>query len=285
MIFLIGTCDTKADELNYLRQLLVDSGHSVQVLDVSTQVHGQSADVPQSEILRHHPQGEEVLSLDDRGAAIGAMAEALKAYLQTRLGEISGIIGIGGSGGTSLITQALRALPVGLPKIMVSTVASGNTRHFVEASDIMMMYSVTDLAGLNSISRRILANAAFAMSGMVQGQLPSQAGEKPALGMSMFGVTTPCVQYIRRHFESRYDCIVFHATGLGGQSMEKLIASRIMPYVIDVTLTEVCDLLMGGILSAGEGRLDAIIETGIPYVGSVGALDMVNFGPMDTVPP
>ncbi|MEZ4777634.1 MAG: Tm-1-like ATP-binding domain-containing protein [Bacteroidia bacterium] len=282
-IFIIGTCDTKSSELIFLRTVLEKEGIEAKIVDVSTKRHPISADISNLSLAVHHPMGEALLDLPDRGEAITAMGEALQSFLLNTSG-LSGVIGIGGSGGTALITHAFKALPVGLPKIMVSTMASGNTRPFVEATDIMMVYSVTDLAGLNSISRTILANAAQALAGMLNGKPQVIADVKPALGMTMFGVTTPCVQHIRSHFEDQFDCVIFHATGIGGQSFEKLISSGMMRYVIDVTLTEICDHLMGGVLSAGESRLDAIIHTKIPYIGSVGALDMVNFGPLDSVP-
>ena len=270
MIYLIGTADTKGEELGFLEGLIRKyTPQEVTVLDVSTQSHSNSLGIPPEEIATYHPQGIDLLRLNDRGEAIEAMAEALTQYLKTH--PATAVLGIGGSGGTSLVCQALRELPVGLPKVMVSTVASGNTRPYVGASDIFMLYSITDLAGLNSISRRILTNAAHALLGMITHPIEEVSTDKPALGMTMFGVTTPCVQQVRRHLEKDYDCIIFHATGIGGQSMEKLIASGMMRHVIDVTLTEVCDHLMGGILSAGKSRrLDAIIETGIPYIGSVG---------------
>jgi uncharacterized protein (UPF0261 family) len=212
------------------------------------------------------------------------MAEALAAFMAARA-DVGGAIGAGGSGGTALISPALRALPVGVPKVLVSTVASGNVGPYVGPADICMMYSVTDVQGLNSISRRVLGNAAHALAGMMRHAIPpSPEPARPALGLTMFGVTTPCVQQVAAALEADYDCLVFHATGTGGQSMEKLVDSGLIAGVLDVTTTEVCDLLMGGVFSAGEDRLGAIIRTGVPYVGSCGALDMVNFGAVDSVP-
>jgi uncharacterized protein (UPF0261 family) len=178
----------------------------------------------------------------------------------------------------------MRALPVGLPKLMVSTVASGDVSPYVGPSDICMMASVADVAGLNPVTRVVLGNAAHAMAGMAANTVPEAAAGKPLLGMTMFGVTTPCVNKLISIFEARYEPLVFHATGTGGQSFEKLIDSGMIKYVIDVTLTEVCDFFMGGVMSAGPGRLDSIARTGIPYVGSPGALDMVNFAAKNTVP-
>jgi uncharacterized protein (UPF0261 family) len=180
----------------------------------------------------------------------------------------------------------MRRLPIGLPKMMVSSVASGDVRPYVGPADLCMMYSVTDVAGINRISERVLANAAHALAGMIAyaraSDAPSDA--KPAIGLTMFGVTTPCVQAVTRILEERYDCLVFHATGTGGQSMEKLVDSGLLAGVIDVTTTEIADEIVGGVLSAGPGRLDAIVRARVPYVGSCGALDMVNFWAMDTVP-
>jgi uncharacterized protein (UPF0261 family) len=193
------------------------------------------------------------------------------------------MIGIGGGGGTSIITSGMRALPLGLPKIMVSTLASGDTAPYVDVSDIVMMPSVTDMAGLNRISRVVLHNAAQAISGMAARPAPPADG-KPSIGLTMFGVTTPCVTAIADQLRSTYDCMVFHATGTGGRSMEKLADSCLLSGVIDITTTEVCDLLFGGVLPATEDRFGAIARTGLPYVGSVGALDMVNFWAPSTIP-
>ena len=180
----------------------------------------------------------------------------------------------------------MRALPIGIPKVMVSTVASGDVKPYVGPSDICMMYSVTDVSGINSVSERVLSNAAHALAGMIAhaGRSATSSQTKPAIGLTMFGVTTPCVQGVTKQLEDRYDCLVFHATGIGGQSMEKLVDSGLLAGVIDATTTEIADEVGGGVLSAGPGRLDAIIRSRIPYVGSCGALDMVNFWAMDTVP-
>ncbi|MEM9723165.1 MAG: Tm-1-like ATP-binding domain-containing protein [Bacteroidota bacterium] len=282
MIYIIGTIDTKGEELAFLASLFESQEIPCQVIDVSTQVHSLPTDISQKEIASYHEKGETILELTDRGQAITFMSEALSTFLSTN--APSAVLGIGGSGGTSLICKALRELPIGIPKLMVSTVASGNTRPYIGASDICMLYTVSDLAGLNSISRKILSNAAHAIMGMVKAAPVTRTQDKSILGMTMFGVTTPCIQQIREQLKDQYDCMVFHATGIGGQSMEKLIDSGLMEYVIDITLTEVCDHLMGGVLSAGETRLDSIVKTKIPYIGSVGALDMVNFGPIASIP-
>jgi uncharacterized protein (UPF0261 family) len=279
----VGTCDTKGDELAYVRDLIAAAGVPTVLVDLGTRSDGARADVRPREVAAHHPGGADAVLGDDRGAAVAAMAEAFVRFVATR-GDIGGMIGLGGSGGTALITPAMQALPVGTPKVMVSTVASGNVAPYVGPCDICMMYSVTDVAGLNRISRRVLGNAAHALAGMMAHQVPQTRSDRRAVGLTMFGVTTPCVEQVSAALEADYDCLVFHATGTGGQSMEKLVDSGLVVGVIDVTTTEVCDLLMGGVLSAGEDRLGAIARTGVPYVGSCGALDMVNFGAIDTVP-
>jgi uncharacterized protein (UPF0261 family) len=211
------------------------------------------------------------------------MARAFTLFMAGRR-DVGGIISAGGSGGTALVTPAMRSLQVGLPKVMVSTVASGNVRQYVGPSDICMIYSVTDVAGINRISANVLSNAAHALAGMIGFRQESDQSRLPAIGLTMFGVTTPCVQAVAKSLKSRYDCLVFHATGTGGQSMEKLAESGLLEGVIDVTTTEVADFLMGGVMSAGEDRMGAIIRSRIPYVGSCGALDMVNFEAINTVP-
>lgn len=282
--YVIGTCDTKFKELSFVKTILQEAGIPSQLLDVSTQQHAHSVDVTAADIASCHPARKDLLTNNEgRGDAITAMSEALEVFLQQQR-DMGGLIGLGGSGGTALICKGLRGLPVGLPKIMVSTVASGQVAPYVGGNDICMMYSVTDIAGINQISNLILSNAAHALIGMMSYPVSEWTMAKPPVGMTMFGVTTPCVNFLRSSLESSYDCLVFHATGTGGQSMEKLIDSGLIHRVLDVTLTEVCDLLMGGIMSAGEDRLGAVIRQKIPYVGSVGALDMVNFGGMPTVP-
>jgi uncharacterized protein (UPF0261 family) len=202
--------------------------------------------------------------------------------------DLGGLISAGGSGGTALATRAMRRLPIGVPKVMVSTVASGDVRPYVGPSDICMMYSVTDVAGINRISEKVLANAAHALAGMLafaRTPATTEAQSKPALGLTMFGLTTACVQAVCKQLEVEYDCLIFHATGTGGQSMEKLADSGLLAGVLDITTTEVADEIVGGVLTAGPSRMDAFAAAGIPYVGSCGALDMVNFWARPTVPP
>lgn len=206
----------------------------------------------------------------------------LKLYKQ---GKFHGIISFGGTGGTSLVTPAMRALPIGVPKVMVSTVASGNTAPYVGASDIVMMPSIVDVAGINSISTKIFTNAVFAIAGMVKFENTKVVDKKPLIAATMFGVTTPCVTAATKYLEKRgYEVLIFHATGIGGQSMEALIAGGFIEGVLDLTTTEWADEIIGGVLNAGPYRLEAASKNHIPQVVSVGALDMCNFGTYDTVP-
>ena len=291
-VLVAGTFDTKGAELAYIRDCLAAFGLTPRTVDLSTSGRPSSADVPPHHVAAHHPRGPNAVFTGERGASVGAMAEAFERWMG-RQGRIGGIISAGGSGGTALATPAMRRLPVGVPKVMISTVASGDVGRYVGASDIMMMYSVTDVQGLNRISRRVLANGANALAGMVRPTGPKRAprrpsrsedDDRPGLGLTMFGVTTTAVQQITTRVEDRYDCLVFHATGVGGRSMEKLADSGLLTAAVDLTTTEICDMMMGGVLAADEDRFGAFIRTRIPWVGSVGALDMVNFGPRDTVP-
>ncbi|MGH9034455.1 MAG: Tm-1-like ATP-binding domain-containing protein [Acidimicrobiia bacterium] len=282
--YVVGTFDTKGDELRYVAGLIQAAGVGTVTVDLSTAGEGASvADVEPPEVAACHPRGAGAVFTGDRGQAVGAMAVAFERFLVARA-DVGGIIGLGGSGGTALVAPAMRALPVGIPKVMVSTLASGDVSAYVGPSDIAMVHSVTDVAGLNRISRRVLGNAAHALAGMVARPVAEEAGGKPPVGLTMFGVTTACVTQITHALAGDHDCLVFHATGTGGQAMEKLVDSGLISAVIDVTTTEVCDHLLGGVLSAGPDRLGAIARTKVPYVGSCGALDMVNFGGMDTVP-
>jgi uncharacterized protein (UPF0261 family) len=283
--YVCGTFDTKAAELHYLAGLLRAAGVPVRTVDLGTRRPSVDVDVPAAAVAAHHARGADaVLGGRDRGAAVGAMAQAFERYVAT-LQDVGGMIAAGGSGNTALVAPGMRSLAVGVPKVLVSTVASGNVAPYVGPADIAMIYSVTDVQGLNRISRRVLGNAAHALAGMMLRSIPAAAADdRPALGLTMFGVTTPCVQAVTAALDADYDCLVFHATGTGGQSMEKLVDSGLIAGVIDVTTTEVADLLVGGTLACTEDRFGAIARTGVPYVGSVGAVDMVNFGALDTVP-
>jgi uncharacterized protein (UPF0261 family) len=283
-VYVIGTCDTKGDELRFVCDCVRRAGARPVLVDVSTAVPDRKADVTAETVASHHPKGRAaVLGQADRGRAVSAMAEALKYYLLSRK-DIGAVLGLGGGGNTAIVTEAMRALPVGVPKIMVSTLASGNVASFVGPSDIMMMHSVTDIAGLNAISRNVIGNAAHAAAGMVRTRVPKPRKTKRAIGYTMFGVTTVCIGEIRKHLEPTCESFVFHATGPGGQSFEKLAESGYFDAVFDITTTEVADYLVGGVLACTADRFGAFIRNPIPYIGSVGACDMVNFGARDTVP-
>jgi uncharacterized protein (UPF0261 family) len=283
-VYVVGTMDTKAAELAYAKAMVEAAGARALLVDVGTRSSGSPADAKPDEVAGHHPDGPgAVLGKHDRGEALAAMSIALTRYFATR-SDIGCVLGLGGSGNTALVTAAMRALPVGTPKLMVSTVASGNVAPYVGPNDLAMMYSVVDVAGLNAISRQVIGNAAHAAAGMALNRVPASVSDKPGLGMTMFGVTTPCVTSLREILDNDYECYVFHATGVGGQSMEKLADSGLVAGMIDVTTTEVADHLVGGVFACSEDRFGAVARTKLPYVGSVGALDMVNFGAKDTVP-
>lgn len=293
-VVLIGTLDTKGVEYDYLRGRVRAAGCEVVLIDAG--VRGEPLAVPEIDRATvAQAAGAEVGALaeaGDRGAAIAAMARGATAIALRLFGEgrLHGVLGLGGSGGSALATEAMRALPVGVPKLMVSTMASGDTRPYVGAVDIAMMYSVVDIAGINRVSARILDNAAAAIAGMARAYEASgtqlAAAAKPLIAASMFGVTTPCVTVARERLEALgYEVLVFHATGAGGQSLEALVRGGFIAGVLDVTTTELADELVGGVLSAGPHRLEAAGAAGVPQVVSLGALDMVNFGPYDTVPP
>ncbi len=288
---LVGALDTKGSEFLFVKEILERSGVQTFVIDVgvldaplfppdiSSGTVAEAAGTTLEELRREN----------DRGKAVTAMAKGVAAIVEDLVNQdaIGGIFGMGGTAGTTVGASAMKVVPIGIPKLLVSTVASGNTRPYVGVKDIMMMYSVVDIAGLNQLSRRILGNAAYALAGMVQGisQEPVQTEEKTTLGITMFGVTTPCVTKVREALEAKgYDLLVFHATGAGGMAMEELIEAGFIKAVADITTTELADELVGGIFSAGPSRLEAAGKAGIPQVVSVGALDMVNFGPPETVP-
>ena len=291
VVLLIGTLDTKGTEIAFVRDRLIAAGVNVRVLDAG--VLAPPTFVP--DILREtvfaaagvkHAQ---VKATADRGKAIAlaAMGAAKIATELYRNGEITGLIGLGGSAGTTIATAAMRALPVGVPKLMVSTLASGDVRPYVGTRDVTMMHSVVDIAGLNRISRRVLANAADAMAGMIRGiaERPITDEDKPVIAATMFGVTTPCVEAARGILEAAgYEVLVFHATGSGGRTMENLIRDGLICGVLDITTTELADQLVGGVMAAGTDRLTAAGLRKVPQVISVGALDMVNFGPPETIP-
>jgi uncharacterized protein (UPF0261 family)/ABC-type branched-subunit amino acid transport system ATPase component len=284
--YIAGTFDTKGRELFYLRSCLERLGVRTVTVDLATSGQPSPAMVHPREVARHHPGGERAVFTGDRGSAVTEMAVAFEAFVARRR-DLGGLISAGGSGGTALATRAMRRLPIGMPKVMVSSVASGDVRPYVGPSDICMMYSVTDVSGINRISEQVLANAAHALAGMLAFSRPPSTVEpqgKPALGLTMFGLTTPCVQAVCKQLEAEYDCLVFHATGTGGETMEKLADSGLLAGVLDITTTEVADEIVGGVLTAGPARMDVFARAAIPYVGSCGALDMVNFWARPTVP-
>jgi uncharacterized protein (UPF0261 family) len=288
-VVIIGTLDTKGEEIGFARDVVESQGVDVHVVDVG--VMGDPAFKPDTSAAEVADAAGTTLDHlrenADRGEAMELMGEGATA-VATELheaGTLDGVLGLGGSGNTSIATTAMRPLPVGVPKLMVSTMASGDTEPYVGSRDIAMMYSVADIEGLNQLSRQVIANAALAMVGMVANDPDVEVEDRPTIGITMFGVTTPCVQAARERLEERgYETIVFHATGTGGRAMESLIEEGIIDGALDVTTTEWADELVGGVLNAGPERLDAAGEAGIPQVVSTGALDMVNFGPRDSVP-
>jgi uncharacterized protein (UPF0261 family) len=294
-VLLFGTCDTKLEELLYLRDEIQRNDAIVSFIDVGrTPVQHEHLSISQRMLLEKYADGNDVSDLP-RGEVIKTMAacatKAVKDLYKT--GSIYGIISAGGSGGTSLAAEVMRnALPIGFPKMIVSTVASGDTGPIVQETDITLMNSVVDVAGLNHILRNVLSNAGFAIAAMAKAYMSRvdgashDKGKKKRVGITMFGVTTPAVDTIRKHLESNYDIetYVFHATGHGGKAMERLVREGGLDAVLDLTTTEICDHLTGGVMSAGPHRLEAAAEAAIPNIISVGATDMTNFGPVNTVP-
>jgi uncharacterized protein (UPF0261 family) len=290
-VVLVGTLDTKGHEYAFLRDRLRDAGCDVLLIDAGV------LDEPtvDPDITRHDVAAAagarmpDLVAANDRGAGVATMARgAARIVVQLHDdGRLHGILGVGGSGGTALVTHAMQALPIGVPKLMVSTMASGDTRPYVGSVDIAMMYSVVDIAGINRISARILDNAAAAICGMANAfanPVP-EVSDRPLIGATMFGVTTPAVTHAQEWLDARgYEVLVFHATGAGGRSLEALAAGGYLAGVLDITTTELADELVGGVLSAGPHRLEQAGARGIPQVVSLGALDMVNFGPMESVP-
>ena len=289
-VLLFATLDTKGLEAAYLRECLRALGVEVALVDCGTLGEPLvKAEIAREELLSAAGTTLEALrARGDRGEAVNAAARGAAALARRwhAEGGLAGVLGLGGSAGTTIGTAAMRALPIGVPKLMVSTLASGAVAHYVGTADIAMLHSVVDIAGLNRISRTILSRAAQAMAGMARGRLPErEANERPLIAASMFGVTTPCVERARAVLEAAgFEVLVFHATGSGGRTMEALIDSGLVAGVLDVTTTELADELVGGVLSAGPERLTAAARAGIPQVVSVGALDMVNFLAFESVP-
>jgi len=288
-VAIVGTFDTKGEEFAYLRSRIESTGLATLVIDCGVlEAPAFTPDVSRREVASAAGQRlEDLVATHDRGSSIAAMA-AGAAVVVRRLfeeGRIQGLISLGGSAGTTIGTAAMRSLPAGFPKVMVSTLASGDTRPYVGTKDIAMLYPIVDIAGLNRLSRRILGNAAAAIAGMANQEDAEDQEAKPLIAATMFGVTTPCVTMARRILEQNgFEVLVFHATGAGGQAMEGLIADGYVAGVLDITTTELADELAGGVMSAGPHRLEAAARKGIPQVVCPGAIDMVNFGPLDSVP-
>lgn len=287
-VAVLGTFDTKGKELKFIKECIEE--HGLKTLCINTGVFEPvvEPDISSAEVAA--AVGADINAIvekRDRATATEVLAKGTEKLIPQLYaeGKFDGIISIGGSGGTSLATPAMRQLPLGVPKVMVSTMASGDVSPYVGTSDIVMIPSVVDAEGLNDISKVIFSNAANAVVGMVQNRKEIESDGKPLLAATMFGVTTPCVKAAEDYLhEQGYDVLVFHATGTGGKCMEALIDQGFIKGVLDLTTTEWCDEVVGGVLNAGPDRLTAAGKNGIPQVVSVGALDMVNFGPMDTVP-
>lgn len=287
-IAIIGTFDTKGTEFEFIKKLVREQGLDTLCIHAGAFEPLFAPDVSNAEVAASVGVSmEEISSKRDRAFATDVMsrgAEKLIPELYAQ-GRFDGIISVGGSGGTSMATPAMRALPIGVPKVMVSTMASGNVSQYVGTSDVVMFPSVVDAEGLNAISMEIFSNAVNAVVGMVKNKKPLAHENMPIIAATMFGVTTPCIKTAKAYLEEQgYEVLVFHATGTGGRTMETLINAGFIKGVLDITTTEWCDELFGGVLNAGSHRLEAAGACGVPQVVSVGALDMVNFGPLDTVP-
>lgn len=290
-IAIAGTFDTKGTEFLYVKGLVEELGLKPYMIHTGVFAPSFDVDVTNAEIAAAAGYDiEAIVAKKDRALATEALSKGMQALIPTlyEQGKFDGIISFGGSGGTSMVTPAMRALPIGVPKVMVSTMASGNVSQYVGTSDIIMMPSIVDVAGLNKISKTIFRNAVLAIAGMVglsEKLKPDTEDSKPLVAATMFGVTTPCVNQAKAILEENgYEVLVFHATGTGGKTMEALIDAGFFTGVLDLTTTEWCDEVVGGVLSAGPNRCEAAIRNKVPQVVSVGACDMVNFGPMDTVP-
>ncbi len=287
-VVVLGTLDTKGDEFKFLKDIIEAQGVKTIVVDAGIFEPTFKADVSNLEVCK--AQGADLAKLrevNDRGTNVLTMMQGAAKIVNAlyEKGEVGGIISLGGSGGSSIAAHVMQQLPVGVPKILVSTMGAGDVSPYVGVKDIMMMYSIVDVAGLNNILREILTNAALAIAGIVKNKTEIEKSTKPLIAATMFGVTTPCVTTAREYLEKQgYEVVVFHATGAGGKSMEGLIKSGYFTGVLDITTTEWCDELVGGVLNAGPHRLDAAALGGVPQVVSVGALDMVNFGPVETIP-
>ncbi len=287
-VVIVGTMDTKGNEFSFVNDIIKAQGLETLIIDAGIFEPTLKPDIGNEEVCK--ASGHNLAKLretNDRGVNVVAMSEGAAKIVLGLLekDEVAGIISLGGSGGSSIAARVMREVPVGIPKILVSTVAAGDVSPYVGVKDIMMMYSIVDVAGLNNVLKEVLTNASLAMAGIVKNKKPIPASKKPLIGASMFGVTTPCVTTAREYLEAQgYEVVVFHATGAGGRSLEALTESGYFKGILDITTTEWCDELVGGVFPGGPDRLNAAALNGIPQVVSVGALDMVNFGPESTVP-
>jgi uncharacterized protein (UPF0261 family) len=287
-IAVIGTLDTKGEEHEFVAELIRRRGHEALLIDVGAlEPPTVRPDISREEVARSAAMDLPALvSRKDRGETVAAMSQGAARTLLDLVAQkrIDGVISLGGGGGTAIATTGMRALPIGFPKLMVSTLASGNTSQYVGVKDIVMFPSIVDVAGLNRISREILTRAAGAICGMVETE-PVSSDDKPMIVASMFGNTTDCVQAARGQLEAAgYEVLVFHATGTGGRTMESLVETGMVSGVLDITTTEWADELVGGVLTAGSHRLEAAARSGVPAIVTPGCLDMANFGPPETVP-
>lgn len=287
-VAIVGTFDTKGDEFAYVKERLEDLGFDTLTIHCGVFDPTFVPNITNDEVAREIDIDLSVVAdRKDRAVATETMTNGIAALLPRLYeeGRFDGVISMGGSGGTTIATAGMRALPVGVPKVMVSTMASGDTSPYVGASDIVMFPSIVDVAGINSFSSMIYNNAVSAIAGMLTFEHPEHVESKPLVAATMFGVTTPCVQMAQQYLEDHgYEVLVFHATGTGGRCMEALVKGGFIKGVLDLTTTEWCDELFGGVLNAGPERNEAAALCGVPAVVSVGALDMVNFGPPETVP-
>lgn len=290
-VVLLGTLDTKGVECAFVRDRLVAEGCDVVVVDTGITAASSLATVTSDAVAAAAGQDRaRLVAAGDRGRAIAVMADGAARVVEGLHadGRLDGIIALGGSGGSSIAAAAMRCLPIGLPKVLVSTMASGDTRPYVDGIDVTLVNAVVDIAGINRVSERILANAAVAIGAMARASeaFASRLPDRPRIGATMFGVTTPAVTAAREVLEARgYEVLVFHAIGSGGRAMEGLIRRGVITGVLDLTTSELADELVGGQMSAGPDRLEVAGALGLPQVVSLGALDIVNFGPLDTVPP
>lgn len=287
-IALIGTFDSKGKEFLFIKELIESLGFNTFTIHSGVFEPQFEPDVNNNEVIQAAGEDiQKIVDLKDRAYATAVLAKGMEILLPKLYKEnkFDGVLSFGGTGGTSISTPGMRALPIGVPKIMVSTVASGNTQPYIGTSDIIMIPSIVDIAGLNTISMKIFTNAVFAICGMLKFEHKIELEHKPLIAATMFGLTTPCINYAKNYLEERgYEVLIFHATGIGGQAMENLIKNGFFEGVLDITTTEWADETVGGILTAGPHRLEAAAQYGVPQVVSLGALDMVNFGPKETVP-